>query len=98
MRKMRKVVRISRRHPPGTMPGQIQPPKHAGQPTLRIIAFGPEHCEERPDAELKDVRELRGKHPLIWIDVSEFGDRDLILQIGELFGLNSVPAALPPAG
>lgn len=88
MNQKRSVLRISRRHAPGTMPGQVQPAKHAGRPTLSIFAYGPDRFEERQDANLDDVRELREKHALIWIDVSEFGDRDLILQIGELFGLH----------
>ena len=84
----REIVKIRRRHGPGTMPGQIVPPAAAGQPAIRIIAYGPSDFIKKENVDLATISDLHAKYPVIWIDVEEFGDADLLKSIGKFFGLH----------
>jgi magnesium transporter len=88
MSKKRKVVKIRRRHAPGSPPGQVLPPIHAGNPVFNAVAFGPSEYIEKHDTDLNEIRRLRDAHPVVWIDIAEFGNADLILKIGKIFGLH----------
>jgi magnesium transporter len=88
--KRSKVVRIKRRQSPGAAPGQVKPHEHAGKPIINVAAYGVAQFEEQWDVNLDVIRDLRGNHGMIWIDVSEFGDRDLIIDLGETFGLHKL--------
>jgi magnesium transporter len=52
------------------------------------MAFGPDDLMEREILDLKSIVEIRQKYTTIWIDVVQFGDADLISEIGEKFGLH----------
>ena len=84
----REVVKIRRRQPPGSTPGQVNPPDHAAEPTVNVIGYGLDEFEERPNADFDAIDELQSKYSTIWIDVAEFGDRDLFIYLGERFGLH----------
>jgi magnesium transporter len=73
---------------PHTRPGTIIVPPGAEAPILRVTCYGPDEMVERHNASLKQVRELRGKYPVMWIEASGFGDAELIQQMGELLDLH----------
>jgi magnesium transporter len=73
---------------PHTRPGTIIIPPDAEAPILRVTYYGPEEMVERHNASLKQIRELRGKYPVMWIEASGLGDAELIQQMGELFDLH----------
>lgn len=71
------------------MPGSIviDPASHA--PQLHVFAFGEDQpFLERPDATLDTVRELLGKHHVVWLNVDGLGNAALIEEIGKLFGFH----------
>ncbi|MBU2532349.1 MAG: magnesium/cobalt transporter CorA [Alphaproteobacteria bacterium] len=90
MVKFRPLIKIQRRHAPGAPPGQIEPERSARKPRVRVIAYGPQSWTDEADASLETIRALRDKYPVVWIDVEEFGDAQLIRQIGEMFGLHQL--------
>lgn len=88
MSRTRKLVKIGRRYKPGAVPGQVIPEHQAGRPAISLVCYGPGQILERHDAGLDEIAELRGAYPVIWIDITQFGDADLILRLGDLFGLH----------
>ncbi len=83
-----KLIRARRRTAPGAMPGTVAPGADAAKSRLDVIAYGPGDIVELTDASLADVVKLRGKHPVLWINVTGLGDAELILGVGEAFGLH----------
>ncbi|HZL99110.1 MAG TPA: magnesium/cobalt transporter CorA [Planctomycetota bacterium] len=75
-------------HPPGTSPGTLVVPPGARPPRLRVIAYGPEHIEERELADPQQLRALLGRWPVLWVDVDGLGDVAVIEALGALFGLH----------
>lgn len=82
------LTEIGRRAQPGTMPGQVISPKGAQKPTITVFAYGPSSVTEKEITSLDDLPELTGDQKVLWIDVSTVGDADLILTLGERFGLH----------
>lgn len=83
-----------RRHPilPKITPGALAPlaataPHHAPK-GVNVLGYGPTGYEERADAELSVIAELRAKWPVVWVDVDGLGNTQLITQIGEMLGLD----------
>ncbi len=83
-----RIVRIRRRSAPGTTPGQVVSPPSAIQSTVRVIAYGPTEIVEIKDADLDEIRECRGKYPVVWIDLTGLGDTNLVIGVGKIFGLH----------
>lgn len=73
---------------PHTRPGTVIVPAGADAPILRITCYGPEQIVERHNASLGQIRELRGKYPVMWIDATGLGDAELIEQLGEFLGIH----------
>ncbi len=71
-----------------TRPGSILIPPDAEPPLLRMTCYGPDHLLDKPVCTVAQIRSERGKHRVMWIDATGFGDAELIEQIGELFGLH----------
>lgn len=90
MTSKRQFLTGRRRHAPGGVPGQIVPTAEAGRPTVDVMAYGPTDVAEIKSVDLDAIRELRGKYPVVWVEVRELGDADLIVRIGELFGLHGL--------
>jgi magnesium transporter len=77
-----------RRTAPAPLPGLIVADPLAKRPRLTVIAFGPESVVERTVERLEEVAELRGRFPVLWLNVDGLGDAATIEQVGELFGLH----------
>lgn len=87
----RRALKITRRQStPGTTPGQVLPSPSASETRINVFGYGPDGCIEEPGLDLDSINEMRGKYPVLWIDVVGLGDADLIIAIGEIFGLHAL--------
>jgi magnesium transporter len=57
-----------------------------------VIAYGGDAVEELEGADFDRIKALRSVKPVLWVDVTGLADIDLILKLGETFGLS--PLAL----
>ncbi len=73
---------------PHTRPGTIIVPPDALPPLIQLTAYGPEQIVEKRNATTAQIRELRGKYPVLWIDVVGLGDPALIEEVGQVLGLH----------
>ncbi len=73
---------------PHTRPGTIIIPPDATAPLLRLTCYGPDQIVDKHNVTIHDIRELKGKYPVMWIEASGFGDAALIEEMGELLGLH----------
>ncbi|UCF66157.1 MAG: magnesium/cobalt transporter CorA [Acidobacteriota bacterium] len=84
--------RRKREHRPGLAPGTLIAEPGAPPPSVSVIGYGPEEMIEQPIEQLDDLAKLRGRWPVLWVNVVGVGHTDSIARIGELFGLH--PLAL----
>jgi magnesium transporter len=73
---------------PHTRPGTIIVPPDALPPILRVTCYGPDDIVDKHNATLDQIRQLRGKYPVMWIDAAGFGDAKLIEDLGQLLTLH----------
>ena len=91
-RRSRKLVAIRRRSPPGTAPGLLSPVPGSPRPTIRVMAYNPQELVERTIENIDELRELKSRFAVLWVDVEGLGDADTIAALGSVFGLH--PLAL----
>jgi len=84
----RHIPKILRRTAPGSSPGTIIADPSQPQPTIQVIAYGPDHFEERKVADAAAAHEIVGRQPVVWINVEGLGDAHTVEQFGELFDLH----------
>jgi magnesium transporter len=87
-RKRRHDVR--RRTQPGSPPGVVIVDPLAERPAMQVMAYGPESFIEKRDADLATVKEMLGKHPVLWLNIDGLGDARTIEAVGKLFGLHGL--------
>jgi magnesium transporter len=73
---------------PHTRPGSIIIPPDALPPLIQVVCYGPDELVEKKNATLAQIRELRGKYPVMWIEIVGLGDAKLIEDLGELLSLH----------
>ena len=73
---------------PHTRPGTIIVPPDALPPVLRVTCYGPDQFVDKHNVTVSQLRELRGKFPVMWIDAAGFADADLIEELGKLLELH----------
>ena len=88
MSSKRRQIKAARRFPPGSVPGQLEIAHPAEKPSIRVMAFGPDHLLEQQVKDVASIVEIRRKYPTIWIDIVQFGDAELISEIGKTFDLH----------
>ncbi len=88
MSKKRKLVKIRRRHKPGSSPGLVVAPSVDGSSIINIFAYGSEGFVEKSGVALSEIAELRKKYPIVWIDVEGLGNAELIVGLGKMFSLH----------
>ena len=71
-----------------TRPGTVAVPPDAQPPLLHLIAYGRDQIVEKRNATVAQVRELRGKYPVLWIDATGLGDAAMIEELGATLGLH----------
>ncbi|HTV70028.1 MAG TPA: magnesium/cobalt transporter CorA [Rhizobiaceae bacterium] len=88
-KRLRKAIK---RSPVGSSPGTLVADPNAAKTALTLTLISPESYQVIEDASISDLQEQRGKWPIIWLDCVGLGNIDLIVEIGDLFGLH--PLAL----
>ncbi len=73
-----------------TRPGSILIPQGAEGTLLHVTAYGPDKIVDKPNCTIGQIRELRGKLPVMWIDVTGLEDAAAIQQLGELLNLHKL--------
>lgn len=58
------------------------------QPAVSVITYGPDGVDEFDMVPGADPPEPTAERPVVWIDVDGIHDVDLVLQLGEQFGLH----------
>jgi magnesium transporter len=79
-----------RRTPPGAAPGTVAVDPDAPRPLVRLVAYDAQKLVEREDPNLKQIPALQASHAVTWLDLDGLGDRETILQVGEMFGLHQL--------
>jgi len=79
----------SRKHVrPGAAPGTLVGDPRAEKSRIRVLAFGPDRCEEREVTDILDLRQLLEAWPTVWVDVAGVGDVQTVARLGELLQLH----------
>lgn len=86
--KRRRLERVQRSEPPGASPGSLIIPPGLPPPAIDLIAYGPEELVETKIEDLGAILKLRGKLPLLWVNVDGLGDPEFVQQLGEAFGMH----------
>jgi magnesium transporter len=55
---------------------------------LNAIAYGPLGLRVETNTDMEKIAELRAAYPVVWVDVVQFGDAGLIIELGNAFGLH----------
>jgi magnesium transporter len=79
---------LRRRHPPGTAPGTLTSHPDASPPLIRVMGYGPDRLEELEVGDVAELAGLRGRWPVMWVNVEGVGHADSVAAIGEVFGLH----------
>jgi magnesium transporter len=85
-----RLFSIHRRSEPGAAPGTLIPPADAPHPRIDVFRFSAQECEEIEDFDPQDLRELRGRAGVKWVNVSGLGDTKSISAVAEVFGLHQL--------
>jgi magnesium transporter len=82
--------------PPGTAPETLVADPSLPAPRLSVIGYSSgsnsyscDH-EERTDATIDDILEVRAKFKKVWINVDGLGDATIVQKIGEIFHLHKL--------
>ena len=89
-RRKRRHPGVRRRTPPGTAPGTLTPVPGSPRPSIRVIAFGDDQFLEQSVADPEDLREIRQRYAVTWVDVEGLGDVAAVQRLGDIFGLHSL--------
>jgi magnesium transporter len=77
-----------RRAPVGTAPGTLISHPDAAPSVIRVVGYGPDAFEELEVVAAVELAALRGRWPVLWVDVEGVGDAESIAAIGDVFGLH----------
>ncbi len=77
-----------RRSLPGSAPGTLIVDPNSPQPSIRLVAFGPEKLIEKDIAETQELQPCLHQFPVTWVNVTGLGDLSVITRLGELFPLH----------
>jgi len=87
MRKSR-IFSIRRRSRPGAAPGTLIAPLDAARPVIDVIAYDSDQCVEHQDVAPENLRALRPRAGVTWVNVSGLGSTDTLRAIADVFGLH----------
>lgn len=85
-----KTRKARRRRQDAGPPGTIVADPEAPQPVIRVMAYGPEQLHEAEVQSVEEIRELRGKWPVLWVNVDSLGSAETVAKLGELFALHKL--------
>jgi len=72
----------------GASPGTISPPADALPLQLSVFAYGPAGIVEKHAPTLAELRALRQRDGVLWLDVVGLGDVPMLQALGQEFGLH----------
>jgi magnesium transporter len=72
----------------GASPGTIAPPTDALPLQLAVVAYGPAGVVEKASPTVAELRALRQRDGVVWVDVVGLGDAAMLRALGEEFGLH----------
>jgi magnesium transporter len=75
-------------HAPGTAPGTITIDPQAPPSAVHVFAYGPDGLDERAVTDLETLSDLRGRWPVLWVNVTGLGDAAVLERLGKVFGLH----------
>ena len=73
---------------PGSEPGVLVSEPGAAPPAVQVIAYGQHEFTESPVDDLDLLRQMRGKWPVLWVNVDGVAHAPTLARIGEIFGLH----------
>ena len=81
---------VHRRPPPapGAEPGTLVSEPGALPPTVTVMAYGPHEVTEAPVEDFELLRQMRGKWPVVWVNVNGVAHAPTLQKIGDIFGLH----------
>ncbi len=85
-------ARFARRSPPGPLPGAVAPVPESPKPVIQVFAYSEHEYLEETIEDLSRLSDLRGRWPVLWINVDGLGDAETIERLGQMFHLH--PLAL----
>jgi len=80
----------------GTLGGTLILAPGALLPVIDVMAYGPGECVERRIDNPRELKELKDRYPVLWVNVDGLGSGQVIFEIGRLFDLH--PLALEDVG
>ena len=93
MKKLRSAKpRIRRRSAVGAKPGTVTIQPNAQPTTIRVMAYDKDRVVEKDIGDPKELRELLGKWPVLWVDVVGLGNEAVLRVIADIFHIH--PLAL----
>ncbi len=70
------------------VPGTLQSDPHAPPPVIRVMAYGPEELHEEEVRNVAALEQMRGKWPVLWVNVDSVTNAETVTRLGEIFGLH----------
>lgn len=80
----------------GTLGGTLILAPGALPPAIDVFAYGPDECVEKRIAHPRELKELKDRYPVLWVNVDGLGNGQIIFEIGRMFDLH--PLALEDVG
>ncbi len=71
----------------GSAPGSLSIDPDWPQPSLRVMAYGPEDYRE-DEIRVDQIPQYRDSWPMVWINVDGLGDESVLRQLAEIFNLH----------
>jgi len=87
-RRRRRQHVIHQSRTPGAAPGTVRVDPRAPKPQIQFVGYGPKGVEERSVTDLAQLKSWLGKHPVAWVNVIGLGDADVLLELGQIFGIH----------
>jgi magnesium transporter len=73
---------------PGAEPGTLVSQPGAEAPAVTVMAYGPHEITESPVDDLQLLGRMRGKWPVVWVNVDGVAHAPTLADIGAAFGLH----------
>ena len=80
----------SRRSRPGSAPGTLTFHEDETPTNLRLIAYGPDDCEERAIESVTEARAAAETWPVVWLDVVGLGSEAVVRSLGSELGVHAL--------
>jgi len=75
---------------PGAEPGLLVSEPGATPPSVTVVAYGPHEFTESPVRDLALLGQMRGRWPVVWVNVDGVAHAPTLQAIGEAFGLHQL--------